>query len=401
MLLPEEINLPVGIEIFQPNFGYSEPLDSSGIESVFEKSEFENIIKNHSSLLIINDHYRSTPSVQILRAIYNLYGTDHRIGGIAIATGTHSAPNSEQIEILTRGYHNKLNCPLFIHDSRSEDLKYIGTSKRGTEFRLNPIIFDYEAIIAINGVEPHYFAGYTGGIKSLVPGLAAYETVVSNHSWALDENSYPTSLDKNPVQLDLWEATKFISQKLIGVQMVNIHNDIYHLSIGDLKTSFNEAVKFSNKIYTQKVDEKVDVIVSVVYPPLDDNIYQAQKGIENTRSVLKEGGEMILFAMCEGGVGSNAFYDTISAFDNPDEVISAIKRENYKFGDHKVMKFATLVKNNKLSLVTELTDKEIKNIFAKRIEIEFLEYYLHELSSQNKSIILVLDSGTLSLEYSG
>jgi len=401
MLLPEEVNLPAGIKIYQPNYEYSKPLDGSAIKAVFNASEFADIVKNHSSLLVINDHYRSTPSVQILRAIYDLYGTAHKIGGIAIATGTHIAPNNEQIEILTRGYHKKLNCPLYIHDSKSENLRYIGTSTRGTKFRLNPVIFDYEYIIAINGVEPHYFAGYTGGIKSLVPGLAAYDTVVSNHSWALDEDSYPTSLDKNPVQLDLWEATKFIDQKLIGLQMVNIHNDIYHLSIGDLRTSFNQAVKFSKIIYTQKVEEKVDVIVSVVYPPLDDNLYQAQKGIENTRSVLKTGGEMILFSLCEGGIGSDAFYDTICAFDNADDVISSIKREEYKFGDHKVMKFATLVNNNKLSLVTELTDIEINNVFASRIEIEYLEYYLNELSDDGKSIILVLDSGTLSLENSG
>ncbi len=400
-MLPEEINLPVGIKIFQPNFEHSKPLDVSEIESVFKKSDFENIIKNHSSLLIINDQFRSTPSVQILRAIFKLYGTDHKIGGIAIATGTHVAPTDDQIEILTRGYHKKLNCPLFIHDSKSEDLKYIGTSKRGTEYRINPIIFDYEYIIAINSVEPHFFAGYTGGIKSVVPGLAAYDTVEKNHSWALDENSYPTSLNNNPVQLDLWEAIKFIDQKLIGIQMVNIHNEIYHLSIGALKASFNEAVKFSNKIYTHKLDEKVDVVVSVVYPPLDDNLYQAQKGIENTRSVLKEGGEMILLALCEGGIGSNAFYDTICSYDNPDDVISTITREKYKFGDHKVMKFATLVKNNKLSLITELSDKEIKSVFANRIEIEFLEYYLDKLSDENKSIILVLDSGTLSLNYKG
>jgi nickel-dependent lactate racemase len=400
-LLPEEINLPVGVEIFQPNFEYSKPLDNSAIKSIFDNSEFAEIIHNHGSLLVINDHFRTTPSARLLGIIHELYGTDHRIGGIVIATGTHPAPNEEQIDILTGGYHTKLNCPIIIHDSKSADLKYIGTSTRGTEFKINPVIFDYEYIIAINGVEPHFFAGYTGGIKSIVPGMAAYGTIESNHSWALDENSYPTSLDDNPVQLDLWESTKFIDQKLIGVQMVNIHNDIYHLSIGDLKSSFRKAVDFSSKIFTHQLNEKVDVVVSVVYPPLDDNLYQAQKGIENTRSVLKEGGEMILFALCEGGIGNTAFYNTILAFDNPDDVIATITRDKYKFGDHKVMKFATLVKENKFSLVTELSDKEIKSVFADRIEIEFLEYYLNELSNENKSIILVLDSGTLSLEYLG
>ncbi len=401
MLLPQEINLPVGVDIYQPNFEYSEPLDNSAIKSILKKSDFAEIIQNHSSLLVINDQFRSTPSVQILRAIYELYGTDHKIGGLVIATGTHPAPNKEQLEILTGRLETKLNCPIIIHDSRSADLKYIGTSDRGTEFRINPIIFDYEYIIAINSVEPHFFAGYTGGIKSIFPGLAAYDTVETNHSWALDENSYPTSLDENPVQLDLWNATKFIDQKLIGVQMVNIHNEIYHLSIGDLRTSFKEAVDFSNKIYTHQLKNKVDVVVSVVYPPLDDNLYQAQKGIENTRSVLKEGGEMILFAMCEGGIGNTAFYDTILTFDNPDDIISSIKREKYKFGDHKVKKFATLAKNNKFSLITELSDKEIKSVFGNRIEIERLEHYLNELSDKNKSIIIVLDSGTLALQYSG
>ncbi len=144
-----------------------------------------------------------------------------------------------------------------------------------------------------------------------------------------------------------------------------------------------------------RIDEPVDLILSVVYPPLDRSLYQAQKGIENTRQILKKGGQMILLANCPNGVGNTAFYETMLKYDSPKQVVASLNRENYNFGDHKAVKFATMKQEGELFLVGNLTDGECKNGFSEKIDINHLEDQLRKASNEGKSIAVILDSGIL------
>ncbi len=393
-----DINLPQTIDIYEPKKPEHELSQNEIIQYLSDRDIIE-LLKRDNILIIINDHHRSTPSYRILEAIYHIIDKNnitHGIDTIAIATGTHDPPDTKKIRELTHNVEKKLGCKLLVHNCKGE-LNYLGVSSRGTPYYINPIVLNAKTIITINSVEPHYFAGFTGGIKSIIPGLAGYNTIKRNHSWALDSRSYPTSVENNPLQLDLWEIFDFIpNDNIYGIQMVSASDKIYHISFDKLRLAFNETVDASKKMYAFKIKQTYDIVISLIYPPLDRSLYQAQKGIENTRMLLKKGGEMILIAKCDDGVGNTAFFETISKYNNPQDLISDITRENYEFGDHKAYKFATLVIENKLKLVTDLDLNIVKKVFADKISINSLESYLMENSFEGKSIALIIDSGAVT-----
>ncbi|MCY3413648.1 MAG: DUF2088 domain-containing protein [Candidatus Heimdallarchaeota archaeon] len=348
------------------------------------------------TLVVINDAHRSTPSARILKLLAEL---PHTIEGIIIATGTHAPPTENELKGLLKGIDKKLNVPVFIHDCHG-DTEYLGTTTRHTEVHINPIINNYPHILTINSVEPHFFAGYTGGVKSIIPGLAKHETVVKNHSWSLDENSGPTQVYDNPLQQDLWEGFDFVLNRGIEVstiQLVSSADEIGFVSAGSMKKAFDEAVEAAEQVYVHKIKEPVDVLVSFVFPPLNRSLYQAQKGIENTRAVLKSGGSMILVAQCPEGLGNDLFYQTMTKYTTPDEVISSLSRDQYNFGDHKAMKFATLARDHSFFLVSDLSSKRTQQVFGQRLSMYELEDELRKASGLGKSILIVLDGAMNTL----
>jgi len=396
-VLPVEINLPQSADIYEANHPTT-TLDKLELAEKLATPELRELL-SQPSIIIINDHHRSTPTGRILEVLAELYADQAQLDYIVIAGGSHDEPSDKQLSKLTHKTEELFDCELLIHDPKEEEIEltYLGTTSRGTEVKVHPVLLDYNNIICINSVEPHYFAGFTGGVKSIIPGLAALSTIEKNHSWALSADSWPGNVETNPLQLDLWEGADMLEKKFFGIQLVNFQDEIFTLELGELKTAWKAAVEFSKSVYITTVKRKYDVIVSIVYPPLDRSLYQAQKGIENTRQALKDGGEMILVANCEDGIGNSAFYETLKQFDTPSEIIGSIKQEEYQFGDHKVYKFATLAASSQLTFVGDLSLGQAKTVFGKSIRFDELEDYLNSLVQAGKKIALVLDSGSLVL----
>ncbi|MCE7737570.1 MAG: DUF2088 domain-containing protein [Candidatus Heimdallarchaeota archaeon] len=393
-MLIDEINLPANSVIYEPKIDNYEELKYEELQRKILDSNMAHEITKFPTLAIINDAHRSTPSKKILEILLSSV-KNHKINAIIIATGTHTGPSDQELKKLLPRAKLLNEIEILVHDSRSTNLVNLGKTSRGTEILINPVIKEYEQILCINSVEPHYFAGFTGGVKSILPGLAGIKTVEKNHSWALDPKSGPTKIENNPLQLDLQEALTFVNNRLLGVQMVSIGEKIYDAFVGELMDSFNEARLKALDMFCLKVDKPVDLVLSVVYPPLDRSLYQAQKGIENTRQILKKGGQMILLAHSPNGIGNTAFYDTMLKFDNPTQVVENLTRETYNFGDHKAVKFATMKLEGDLFLIGNLSEGECKNVFAEYLDINHLEEHLRGFSKQGKSIAIVLDSGIL------
>ncbi len=396
-MLPFRVQLPSGCHIFEP-YTSKESLNKKDLLDIIKNSVIPEIVQTQKTLIIINDAHRATPSYRILDVLSDIFPKD-QIQEIAIATGTHSKPTDMELKRILKGLDKKLGAKILIHDSLAKNLIEVGKTSRGTRVRINPVLQEYRKILCINSVEPHYFAGFTGGIKSIIPGLAHRDTVESNHSWALHEKCGPALLEDNPVHLDLWEAGEIVKDHLsldyYGIQMVNTADDIRFLSAGSLKDAFKKIAKYSRQVYCIKAENQYDVILSIVHPPLDRSLYQAQKGIENTRQILKDGGEMILYAQCYEGIGDQAFYDTLKRFNQVDGVLANITRENYRFGDHKAYKFASIAKDCTLSIVSELPENQVKKVFGKNLQIDMLETHLENLAKEGNRIAVVKDSGTL------
>jgi len=218
-------------------------------------------------------------------------------------------------------------------------------------------------LVIITSVEPHYFAGYTGGRKSFLPGVAAFKTIEQNHRLAMTPEAQALRLDGNPVHEDMMDAIKELrDMPIFAIQVVlDRHQQIYKVAAGDLNRSFHKAVEWANQVFCVDIHEKADVVISVASYPMDVDLYQSQKAIENGKWALKPGGSIILVSKCRSGVGDEAFYDQLSRSKDPDQVLRNLGVE-YKLGHHKAAKMAELAKCAEIHAVTSLEDKTLHNI---------------------------------------
>jgi nickel-dependent lactate racemase len=214
-------------------------------------------------------------------------------------------------------------------------------------------VFDADGIIVVGSVEPHYYAGFTGGRKFLLPALAGFSSIEANHSLALDERSTILRLEGNPVHEDFMEALDIFGRHddIFSIQLVlNREHQVGYTLSGHIIESFNAAVDRAREIYVAPIDTKADIIITVAKPPMDLDLYQADKAIENVRLALKDQGVAILVSPCSDGIGPRAFYDLLASGG---DVLGTI-REGYRLGYHKAAKLVQLLKQAKLFAVTGL-----------------------------------------------
>lgn len=308
-------------------------------------------LKNCQQLLVVvNDSARGIPTAPLLKHLKTYW--EHLQVKYIVATGAHRGSTESELQKIFGTIYNSDRESIFIHAAEKAEMLDLGTTSLGTPVKYNRIISQCDKIINLNSVEPHYFAGYTGGRKSFMPGLAAYEAIERNHSLAMLPSSGLLQLEQNPVHNDMEAAVELIQKEIFSLNTVlNSNNEIIHISAGNWKTSFYKAVKQAETIFLRSCPLPADIVIAVVKSPLDEDLYQAQKGIENCRNILRKNGIIILVAACPGGIGKDQFYQLLSSCQTPEEVFARINR-SYKLGYHKAAKLADLMKEHQLWMVT-------------------------------------------------
>ena len=345
---------------------------------------------NKNFLFIINDAARPTPTFKILKEIKKI--TNVEGAKYLIATGAHRKPTVSELESIFGNFYEKIKSNIIIHNAKdNKNLNHLGTTKNGTEVWINKEITKAEAIIPIGSVEPHYFAGFTGGRKSFIPGAAGYDTIEENHKLALKKEAAPLKLKNNPVHIDLLEAFNKIPEiPIFSVQTIVANGkNLCAVFCGDIHESFYKASEYAHDVFTVPVKEKADIVITAVKPPLDKNLYQAHKAIEHGRLILKEEGIIILVASCREGIGPDNFYKLLSSSDNPDEAIKKANK-NYRLGYHKAARIAELSKKSEIYAVTEIGNKILRNTFIKPFDSlqEALDKSIEEKGSQANLLII-------------
>jgi nickel-dependent lactate racemase len=254
-----------------------------------------------------------------------------------------------------------------VHDAQAEsEMVHFGITARGTPLTLNRRVVEAHKIVVISSVEPHYFAGYTGGRKSFFPGAAAFSTIEHNHRLALGEGAAPLALMGNPVHEDLADAMGALETKEIySIQVVlDRFHRICAAFAGSLEETFAAAVQKVREVFAVEIRERADIVVSVAHAPMDIDLYQAHKAIEHGRLILKERGIIILVSQCPKGVGNKGFYRLLCRAANPEEVFALIK-DSYNLGDHKAAKIAELAMKAQIWGVTDLDPKILEQAFIR------------------------------------
>ena len=305
-----------------------QPLDSPGLDDFLEGCR--------SLLILVNDETRPTPTGQVLEELWpRISNLNFKI---LVATGTHRPSREENLEKVFHPLWPELRGKVLFHDSRQEGaMIFLGTTFRGTRVLLNSQIMLADRVLAIGSVEPHYFAGYTGGRKLIVPGIAAHSTIVSNHSLAMEPGAQPLRLLGNPLHEDLMEALQFLTMPpIFSIQLVlTPGHAVAAVFAGSLLKSFLEATRKADEVFTVPFREKADVLVSVALPPMDLDLYQSQKPIEHGKLALKEDGILILVMPCGQGAGPGDFQELLSQTGEFEQA-RRLLYQPYRLGFHRI-----------------------------------------------------------------
>jgi nickel-dependent lactate racemase len=344
-------------------------------------------------LVIVNDATRPTPTKQVMDVIYDKIA--HLPVKFIIATGAHRGPSHEEYVQIFGDHYEKIKNNILVHDARkSEDMVFLGTSSNGTEMYVNKAGVEAHKIIIIGSVEPHYFAGYTGGRKSFLPGIAGFNTIEQNHKLALVPEARALALEGNPVHEDMVDALKVVKKEIFAIMTVlDKNHSIYAVTAGDIHDSFMAATHKANEVFAAPIKEKADIVVSVVKFPGDIDLYQAQKGIDNAKLALKENGILILVAKCRCGIGGKAFADLLGSCDTPQEVLDTIEK-GYKLGYHKAAKMAEIGIWAEMWAVTDVEPETIEKLLIRPFASlqEALDKAI-ETKGDSAKILFLMDGG--------
>jgi nickel-dependent lactate racemase len=318
-------------------------------------------------LIIINDATRPTPTAAMLEALLpplRKAGVRNEGLTLLVATGAHRAPTEDEYRQILGGFYGELRGRAVHHDARrDEDMVDLGSTGAGTPILLNRKIFEADRIIVTGSVEPHYFAGFTGGRKAFLPGLAAYRTIEANHKLALSQAARSLALEGNPVHKDMMDALPLITASVFSLMTVlDKEQRTAAAAAGELMASFYAAVEKARQIFCVPVAAKADIVVSVAKFPMDIDLYQSQKAIDNGAAALKDGGFLILVSSCRDGIGDEGYAKLLSQAESPAAAIDRI-RSGFRLGYHKAAKMAAVSARATVMAVTELPAERLESMF--------------------------------------
>jgi nickel-dependent lactate racemase len=335
------------------------------LENPVGTDSFEKFLEGDGKILVIvNDGTRPTPTAKVLDILGD--ELEKKSPDYIIATGSHRAPTEEEYQFIFGRFRDQVKDRIHIHQAKESECIPLGKSSAGTEMEVNKLGVDADKIMIIGSVEPHYFSGYTGGRKAYLPGIASFKTIEQNHKYALLPAAKALALKGNPVHEDMIDALKVVKDKAIfSIQCVlDSKRRIYEATAGDIHQSFDAAIAPANKVFCVEIPSKEDIVLSVAPYPMEVDLYQSQKCLDNAKLALNDGGILIMVATCRTGIGGKSFFDLLSSQDSPDKVLGKID-EGYKLGYHKAAKMAEIMCTKDIWAITELPPEELEKIFIK------------------------------------
>ena len=357
--------------VFNPNpvakFDETALIAKALANPINQKSFDEFIAGEQKIVVIVNDGTRPTPTAKILKQIYPKISEKNKI--FIIATGCHRQCSLDEYEmIFGKEIYAEIRAKNEVHDhdSKHDEMVFLGESKNGTQMYLNKIVAEAKKVIVIGSVEPHYFAGYTGGRKAFLPGTASYESITQNHKLALSADAQALRLEGNPVHEDMIDAMKVLAPiDVFSIQTVlDSEHGVYYASAGDLNDSFYDCVKKADEVFCVNIPRKADIVISVAPYPMDVDLYQAQKALDNGKLALAQDGILIMVAKCRTGIGPKPFFDLMASAPTPQEVLEKISNE-FHLGYHKAAKMAEISLWAQTWAVSDLSDDEMRAVHLK------------------------------------
>ena len=315
--------------------------------------------------IITSDITRPMPTAEVMpRLLDEIYCTGVRPHDITLvfALGSHRPHTEEEKKKLAgeRAYHE-----INIEDSNPNDCIHLGTTKAGTPVDITRTVAEADVRICLGNIEYHYFAGYSGGAKAIMPGVSTREAIQCNHRFMVDDRACAGNLKDNPIRSDIEEAGAICGIDYILNVVLDEHKKIIYAVAGDVTAAHRAGTAFLDTLFLKKLRQRADIVlVSQGGAPKDLNLYQTQKALDNSKHAVREGGTIILIGSCKEGLGEKTFEEWMTKSESPEAMIERIGRD-FQLGGHKAAAIAMVLQKADIILVSDLPDDFVKSIFLK------------------------------------
>lgn len=280
-------------------------------------------------VIICSDHTRPVPSKHIIPFMLKEIreGNPQADITLLIATGFHRATSREEL-IGKFGEEIVNQEKIAVHDSQNiDDMVNLGTLPSGAPLLINKIAAEADLLVSEGFIETHFFAGFSGGRKSVLPGVSSAVTVLGNHCSAFIDSPYSRTgvLENNPIHRDMVAASKMANQKYIVNVIIDADKKIVHAVAGDAMEAHAAGCRFLQQ-YCQVIPKKpADIAISTNGGyPLDQNMYQSVKGMTAAEAACKKGGIIIMVSNCGDGHGGDGFYQALKNCESPQSLMDEI-----------------------------------------------------------------------------
>jgi lactate racemase len=315
-------------------------------------------------VVIVTDNTRPCPDDRILPPL--LAELERKVPKenitIIVALGLHTPLKKEELVIklgrdIVSGYQ------ILNHDPAN--VINIGTTSRGTPVEVNRRVLEADFRISTGFIEPHFFAGFSGGSKSISPGVSSPKAIFHNHGYEMLEHPLSRAgiLKGNPVHEDIVEQAKMAGLNFIVNVLLNESKQITHVVTGDPVKAHEKGCRIEKRLAGVKFDHKVDITVTTNSgAPLDLDLYQTVKGIDSASLITREGGAIIIASTCSEGAGPEAFTKLHLSCSSPAEVLKNIRTGGFNHLPWQNQRLAQAQLNTDIYLVSGLDDSLVKDI---------------------------------------
>lgn len=352
------------------------PLNDVEIGAAFDSpigsKALEEIVRPGASVLVVvSDATRATASAQIVNLLVRRLiesGISPSSINIIFATGIHRAATVEEKRaLLTPFIFQRIKT--LDHDAYdSSAFLDLGVTRRGTPVRVNRALKEHEHIILTGGIGFHYFAGFTGGRKSICPGLASAKTIEATHMLALDferggrrAGVGTARLDGNAVHEECEEIAGMVAPSFLINAVVDEHGRAVRVYAGDWRAAHTEACAQYLKAHSVSIDRPREIVIaSCGGSPYDINMIQAHKTLEMAAHACLEGGTIILLAECADGLGRADFLKWFEPQDS--RALEERLRERYEVSGQTAWSLLTKAERHRVFLISSLPDEEVRRM---------------------------------------
>jgi nickel-dependent lactate racemase len=311
--------------------------------------------------IVTSDLTRPCPSERLLPPILDelaAAGVPDTEITVVLALGLHRPMTAAEIEAAV-GSEVTRRVRVLNHDP--DDTVRLGVTSFGTPVEIYRPVVEAGLRVCLGNLELHYFAGYSGGAKAILPGCASRAAVNANHAMMVRPEASAGRLDGNPVRADLEEGVAMVGVDLLLNVVVDGRHRIVGAVAGDVLAAHRTGCQMVAERGIVPIDARAGIVlVSAGGSPKDVNMYQAQKALDNAAYAVQDGGVIILVAECPEGLGNRTF-ESWMAGSSPDEILARIQQE-FVLGGHKAAAVAAVLKRAAVYLVSALPEELVRRV---------------------------------------